>query len=95
LLPGATLTVSLPSGRSVEAVRMPASALLWWQGRPWVFIRSHAGDFERREIAFDRASDAALLADMDDGTEVVVQGAQVLLSEELRAENFSTDVGGR
>ena len=33
--------------------------------------------------------------DLDTGTEVVVQGAQVLLSEELRAENFSTDVGGR
>jgi len=35
------------------------------------------------------------VADLDAGTEVVVQGAQVLLSEELRAENFSTDVGGR
>jgi len=96
LLPGASVTVRLPTGRSVEAARIQASALVWWQGRAWVFVRTHAGDFERHEIAFDRASDAAaLLADLDAGTEVVVQGAQVLLSEELRAENFSTDVGGR
>jgi hypothetical protein len=96
LLPGANVTVSLPTGRSIDAARVPASAVVWWQGRTWLFVRGSAGDFERREIVFDRASDGAtLLADLEPGTEVVVQGAQVLLSEELRAENFSTDVGGR
>jgi hypothetical protein len=96
LLPGASVTVRLPTGRSVEAARIQSSALVWWQGRAWVFVRTREGDFERREIAFDRANDASsLLADLDAGTQVVVQGAQVLLSEELRAENFSTDVGGR
>jgi hypothetical protein len=96
LLPGASLAVSLPTGRRVEAARVPASAIVWWQGRAWVFLRGGTGDFERREIDFDRASDAgALLADLPGGSDVVVQGAQVLLSEELRAENFSTDVGGR
>jgi hypothetical protein len=70
--------------------------VVWWQGRAWVFVRTHSGDFERHQIAFDRASDASgLLVDLEDGSDVVVQGAQVLLSEELRAENFSTDVGGR
>jgi hypothetical protein len=96
LLPGASVTVRLPTGRSIEAVRVPASALVWWQGRAWVFVRSRSGDFERREIGFDGATEEpALAADLEAGTEVVVQGAQVLLSEELRAENFSTDVGGR
>jgi hypothetical protein len=96
LLPGANVTVRLPTGRSVEAAPVPASAVVWWQGQAWVFVRTHSGDFERRQIAFDRASDASgLLADLEDGSDVVVQGAQVLLSEELRAENFSTDVGGR
>jgi len=96
LLPGASVTVSLPTGRSIEAARVPASAVVWWQGRAWLFVRGRTGEFERREIGFDRASDGAtLLADLEAGTEVVVQGAQVLLSEELRAENSSTDVGGR
>jgi hypothetical protein len=96
LLPGANVTVQLPTGRSVEASRIQSSALVWWQGRAWIFVRTAPNDFERREIAFDRASNpATLLADLKTGTEVVVQGAQVLLSEELRAENFSTDVGGR
>ena len=96
LLPGASVAVRLPTGHSVEATRIPASALVWWQGRAWIFVQTRAGDFERHEIGFDRASDpTALSADLDAGTEVVIQGAQVLLSEELRAENFSTDVGGR
>jgi hypothetical protein len=96
LLPGVNLMVQLPTGRSIDAALIPASALVWWQGRAWVFIRTRERDFARREISVDVASsDTDLLADLDPGTEVVVQGAQVLLSEELRAENFSTDVGGR
>jgi hypothetical protein len=96
LLPGATFAVQLETGRHVELASVPASALVWWQGRAWIFVRNEAGDFERREVPADRAADpSTLLADLASGTEVVVQGAQVLLSEELRAENFSTDVGGR
>jgi hypothetical protein len=96
LLPGATMVVQLETGRRVEAALVPAAALLWWQGRAWIFVRTEAGDFERREVPAERAADpTTLLADLASGTDVVVQGAQVLLSEELRAENFSTDVGGR
>ncbi|HEX4585536.1 MAG TPA: hypothetical protein VH183_11955 [Burkholderiaceae bacterium] len=96
LLPGASVTVLLPTGRTLEAAVIPGSALVWWQGRAWVFVRTGTGDFERREIALDRASGAtSLQVDLESGADVVVQGAQMLLSEELRAENFSTDVGGR
>jgi hypothetical protein len=96
LQPGASVRVGLATGRSVEGARIPASALVWWQGRAWVFIRSGTGDFERREIPVDRIDHASTLqANLDAGTEVVVQGAQVLLSEELRAQSSSTDVGGR
>ena len=84
----------LATGRSVEAASIPASALVWWQGRAWVFIRAAGGDFERREVPVERL-DAGSLQAVAAGTEVVVQGAQALLSEELRAENYSTDVGGR
>jgi hypothetical protein len=96
LLPGATIAVQLETGRHVEATSVPPSALVWWQGRVWIFVRNESGDFERREVPADRAADSSvMLADLASGTEIVVQGAQVLLSEELRAENFSTDVGGR
>jgi hypothetical protein len=96
LLPGVTFAVQLQTGRRVEVASVPASALVWWQGRAWIFVRNETGDFERREVPADRAADSSiLLVDLASGTEVVVQGAQVLLSEELRAENFSTDVGGR
>lgn len=96
LLPGASVAVQLQTGRRIEAARVPASAVVWWQGQAWIYLRSRAGDFERRPIAADQGrGDATLLADLPAGSEVVVQGAQVLLSEELRAENSSTDVGGR
>ncbi len=96
LVPGATIAVRLETGRRVEATSVPASALVWWQGRAWIFVRNEGGDFERREVPADRVADSStLLADLASGTEVVVQGAQVLLSEELRAGSFSTDVGGR
>jgi hypothetical protein len=96
LVAGVTIAVQLETGRRVQAASVPASALVWWQGRAWVFVRNEAGDFERHEVPADRAADSStLLADLASGTEVVVQGAQVLLSEELRAGSFSTDVGGR
>jgi hypothetical protein len=96
LAPAASVPVLLATGHSVDAASIPASAVVWWQGRAWIFVRTRAGDFERRELPVEHARDAsALLADVASGTEVVVQGAQVLLSEELRAENSSTDVGGR
>jgi len=100
LVAGAGFPVQLPTGRTVEAARLPASSLVWWQGRAWVFVRAPHADFERREVPMDAADAKSvdgieLRAGLDPGTEVVVQGAQVLLSEELRAENFSTDVGGR
>jgi hypothetical protein len=96
LVPGASARIRLPTGRSLRAARVPASSLVWWQGRAWIFVRTSGGDFERREVPLDAGEIRdELAADLADGTEVVVQGAQVLLSEELRAENFSTDVGGR
>jgi hypothetical protein len=96
LVPGSSARIRLPTGRSLDAARVPASSLVWWQGRAWIFVRIPGGDFERREVPADGQEGADELAvDLAGGTEVVVQGAQVLLSEELRAENFSTDVGGR
>lgn len=96
LVPGAYLPVELPSGGAIQAARVPASAVLWWQGRAWFFERQGNGDFARRAIAADADESAdGVIADLPDGAQVVVQGAQVLLSEELRAENYSTDVGGR
>jgi len=96
LVAGASVPVELSSGSSRAGVRVPSAAVIWWQGRAWYFERQANGDFVRREIDALQAGNAAgFLADLPDGAQVVTRGAQVLLSEELRAENFSTDVGGR
>jgi len=96
LAPGTALRAVLPTGRTVDTAPVPPAAVVWWQGRAWIYVRRDVGDFERREVAVDLAGDRpAAAAGLDPGAELVIQGAQVLLSEELRAENFSTDVGGR
>lgn len=96
LATGATAMAQLHTGARTSGVSVPLAARVWWQGRMWIFVRNAAGDFERRELPVDAdVEDGAIRADLEDGVDVVIQGAQVLLSEELRAENFSTDVGGR
>ncbi len=72
---GRQRAVRLATGRSVEAASIPASALVWWQGRAWVFIRAAGGDFERREVPVERLDAGSLQANLAAGTEVVVQGA--------------------
>ena len=71
-------------------------AVIWWSGRAWVYERIKENTFSRREIPTD------MPAEMDAGfvvpaslfphdPQVVVTGAQLLLSEEFRSQ---IQVGG-
>jgi hypothetical protein len=88
LLPGMTVPAYLASSKAEEAVAVPASAIVWWQGRPWVYVRTSPTTFTRRELARPRAGDdgAVVASNLQADAEVVVQGAQMLLSEELRTQ---------
>ena len=93
---------------------MPASALVWHAGQPWIYVQAGAGGqdddddapaaaasaastpasapaaaareaFTRRAVPLARrVGERWFLPGMDDDTPVVVRGAQVLLSEELK-----------
>jgi hypothetical protein len=88
LLPGMNVFALLPLASTIDGVIVPEPALVWSQGRPWVYVRTGSLTFTRRAIATDIPLpeggylDRALIS----GTEVVVQGAQMLLSEEFRAQ---------
>lgn len=80
--------VRLPDAPKRLAVSVPAEAVLSHQGRLLVYVREGPGKFERREVRLlGREGDRAVLGSgVKAGEPVVVRHAQVLLSEEFRAE---------
>jgi hypothetical protein len=70
-----------------HAVVIPATALLYHQGRALVYVRIAPGKFERREVqVLGRAASCWVLASgVAPGEFVVSRRAQVLLSEEFRS----------
>lgn len=87
LLPGTTLMAYLPSGAQQSGTIVPAAAVVWWQGKAWVYVQSAQGRYLRRELAGGVPVEQGWFAPgAFKGEQVVVRGAQTLLSEELRAQ---------
>ena len=88
VLPGMNLLAFLPSGRTVRGITIPASAIVWWQDRAWVYRRTGADSFTRTEIPTDLPATGGgyVVKGAAKDTEIVTQGAQSLLSEEFRAQ---------
>jgi hypothetical protein len=88
LLPGLNLEVSLAVKSAERGWVVPNSAVVWLEGQAWIYIRSDARTFIRREISPDRpaGNDGYIIAELPPDAEVAVRGAQMLLSEEFRAQ---------
>jgi hypothetical protein len=96
VLPGMNVRAFLANGDPVEGVVVPASAVVWWAGRAWVYRPTGDDTFSRREIPTDMPDQAgggfvvpAALLGGKGG--IVTSGAQMLLSEEFRSQ---IQVGG-
>jgi hypothetical protein len=59
-----------------------------WQGRSWVYLRISPETFKRHPISTDQpiSDDDFVVPDIPSGSEIVVRGAQALLSEEAKGE---------
>lgn len=88
LLPGMNTTVYVPSGNTYEGVFIEDTAIVRWQGRSWVYLRVSPDSFRRHPISTDQpvSDDDYVVRDIPSGSEIVVRGAQVLLSEEAKSE---------
>jgi multidrug efflux pump subunit AcrA (membrane-fusion protein) len=88
LLPGMNIVMLLPIGEPVPGVVVPSSSVVWLQGKPWVYAQPKPDHFVRREISTDQPVKDGWVqpADFAKDEQVVVQGPQVLLSEEFRAQ---------
>lgn len=89
---GMTFPASVSLGVPVTGVLVTDSAVVRWQGHAWVFVRLADGAFVRQAVALDVATPNGWLVTTGLSTEwpIVTQGAQLLLSEEIK----STPLGG-
>jgi membrane fusion protein, multidrug efflux system len=87
--PGMPVIAHLPEGGAPQkGVRVPDSALLRYGGLSWVFVREERDKFERRAVTLQSPTpDGWFIPDgLAAGDVVVVHGAQLLLSEQLKAQ---------
>lgn len=88
LLPGMNMLAYLQNGPEVTGVVVPASAVVWLQGKAWLYLQKNEDHFIRREISTETPVkdgwfvSKGLLA----GDRIVVGGAQLLLSEEFSSQ---------
>ena len=87
LVPGMNVLAYLPVGPQVSGVVIPAPAIVWWQGKAWVYVQQGADRFVRREVPTEnQVHDGWFVTrEFSAGDRLVVRGAQALLSEEFRA----------
>ncbi len=87
-LPGMNALAHLPIGSLASGVVVPRTAVVWWQGKSWVFVQKGDEAFARREISTDTPLKEGFFVakGVAAGDRVVVGGTQALLSEEFRSQ---------
>ncbi|HEV2467891.1 MAG TPA: hypothetical protein VGS78_01750 [Candidatus Sulfotelmatobacter sp.] len=83
------LSVQVPVGRAMKGAIVPESAIVWWQGKAWVYVATSSRTFSRREISTaNRVSRGYFVPSpaFKPGTKLATAGAQALLSEEFRSQ---------
>ena len=97
LLPGMNVLASLPVGPHVAGVIVPAPAIVWWQGKAWVYIKKEPDHFVRRAVPTEHPVQDGwfVVNEFSAEAQLVVRGAQLLLSEEFRSQIQLGEVGGK
>lgn len=87
LAAGQNVEVRIPVGAAREGVFVPREAGIWWRGTLWAYRREAPGRFVRVAlIEPEPAAEGWLVArGLVPGDAVVVQGAQLLFSEEMKS----------
>jgi len=88
LLPGMNVLAFLRSDTTVDGVKVPADAVVWWQDRTWIYRRTGSDSFVRMSISTDLpAPDGGyVVAGLVRPIDIVTRGPQLLLSEEFRSQ---------
>ncbi len=87
LAAGQNVEVRIPVGASREGVLVPREAGIWWRGTLWAYRREAPGRYLRVPlIGPEPTAEGWLVASgLVPGDALVVQGAQLLFSEEMKS----------
>ncbi len=82
---GMNLLAHLSVGAQMRGLIVPASAVVWSEGKPWVYQQTASDRFTRRPMSTEVPVERGffLAQGFSPGDKVVTQGAQALLSEEM------------
>jgi len=85
LSPGVNLLAHLSVGSAMKGLIVPTAAVVWSEGKAWVYQQTAADRFARRAVPTDIPVERGFFVaeGFSPGDKLVVQGAQALLSEEL------------
>lgn len=88
ILPGLNIAVLLPVPMVERGVVVPEAAVVWLQGKAWIYLSTGPNTFVRREIAPDHPGPEGgyVVTGLPPDARIAVRGAQMLLSEEFRAQ---------
>ncbi|MEP7097663.1 MAG: efflux RND transporter periplasmic adaptor subunit [Dokdonella sp.] len=90
---GTHIVAYLPTSSQVtQGVFIPANAIVWYGGQPWAYVQIKSDRFARRMVSQQAPLDGGFFVTdgIKSGERVVVSGAQLLLSEEMRPPPSST-----
>jgi len=88
--PGAAMTAWLKiPGEAEKGVIIPRAAVLRHEGEGYVYVQTGEGTFQRKEVGMERPVEKGwfIKTGLDPADKVVVVGAQLLLSEELKGQS--------
>ena len=96
LSPGLNLVARLPVGNSLQGLVIPASAVVWSEGKAWAYVQVSPERFSRSPVTTDVPVDNGFFAaqGFSPGDRVVIVGAQALLSEEMLLHSQGGGEGG-
>lgn len=86
-------SASVPtSSQTASELRIPERAVIWYGGQTWTYVRTAPDRFTRRFVPAGDEGDHGFMATsgFQAGDQVVTQGAQLLLSEELKPQGIAT-----
>ncbi len=89
LATGMRVTANAPaSSAQRDGLLVPAGAIVWYGGQPWAYVQSDTTHFQRRPVdpRSPQDGDFVVTEGFKPADRVVVRGAQLLLSEESRAQ---------
>jgi hypothetical protein len=80
------------SSEARSGLLIPDQAVVWYGGQTWAYVRTSSDRFTRRYVSSgdERSRGFIVTSGFRIGDEVVTQGAQLLLSEELKPQGIGT-----